>query len=283
MINRPDRWLVETDWLSAHLNAPDIVILDASFHLPDSSRNNAEEFREAHIPGAQLFDIDDIADISSSLPHMLPSPAKFASRVRKMGIGDGTRIVVYDATNMSGAARAWWMFRVMGVNDVVVLNGGFKKWRAENLPVESGEPMPRTERHFTARLNSGLVRDLADMKRLVEKGGMDIVDARSAARFVGTEPEPREVPRLGHMPGAKNVPFTDLLSGDGTLRSPGEISTIFEKAGFDPIKPVIASCGSGVTACMIALALATIGNETASVYDGSWAEWSISDAPVETG
>ncbi len=279
----PRHWLVETDWLAEHLDAPDIVVLDASFHLPGSGRDATSEFREVHIPGALFFDIEEISDTSSPLPHMLPSPEKFASRVRKMGIGDGTRVVLYDATNMSGAARAWWMFRVMGAADVVVLNGGLKKWRAENRPVESGEPMPRTERHFTARVNAGLVRDLSDMKQLIGNGAMQIVDARAAARFAGKAPEPREAPRLGHIPGSKNVPFTNLLTADGTLRSPEEIKAAFTAQGVDVGKPVVASCGSGVTACVIALALAAAGNETAAVYDGSWAEWSGADTPVETG
>ena len=277
------QWLVETDWLAEHLDAPDIIILDASFHLPGSGRDGAREFSEGHIPGALFFDIEEISDSASSLPHMLPSPEKFSARVRKMGIGDGMRVVVYDQTNMSGAARAWWMFRVMGSNDVAVLNGGFGKWRAEGRTVQSGEARRRTERHFTARMNSGLVRDLDDVMRLLKTGVVQIVDARTAGRFAGTDPEPRQVPRLGHIPGSKNVPFTGLLNQDGTMRAPDEIKAIFAAGGVDAEKPVVASCGSGVTACVIALALATTGNETAAVYDGSWAEWSEADTPVETG
>jgi thiosulfate/3-mercaptopyruvate sulfurtransferase len=277
------QWLVDADWLAKHLDAPDIVVLDATFHLPGSGREARREFGEAHIPGALFFDIEDISDSASSLPHMLPAPQKFSSRVRKMGIGDGMRVVVYDTTNMSGAARAWWMFRVMGFQDIAVLDGGFAKWRAEGRAVQSGEPRRRTERHFTARLDAGLVRDLGDMKRLLQSGAMQIVDARPAGRFAGTVPEPRPVPRLGHIPGAKNVPFAGLLNQDGTMRSAGEIKAVLAASGVDSAKPVVASCGSGVTACVIALALATTGNETAAVYDGSWAEWSEADAPVETG
>jgi thiosulfate/3-mercaptopyruvate sulfurtransferase len=277
------QWLVETDWLAQRLDAPDIAILDATFHLPGSGRDAAREFGEAHIPGAQFFDIEEISDPASSLPHMLPPPEKFSSRVRKMGIGDGMRVVVYDKTNMAGAARAWWMFRVMGFRDVAVLNGGFGKWQAEGRPVKSGEPRRRTERHFTARLNSGLVRDLDDVMRLLKTGAMQIVDARAAGRFAGTDPEPRAVPRLGHIPGSKNVPFAGLLNQDGTMRPPAELKAIFAAGGVDSAKPVVASCGSGVTACVIALALATTGNETAAVYDGSWAEWSEANTPVETG
>jgi thiosulfate/3-mercaptopyruvate sulfurtransferase len=279
----PARWLVETDWLADHLDAPDLAILDASFHLPGSGRDAAAEFAETHIPGAQFFDIEEISDTESPLPHMLPAPAKFSSRVRKMGIGDGMRIVIYDATNMSGAARAWWMFRVMGAEDVAVLNGGLKKWRAENRPLDSGPPRRRTERHFTVRMNSGLVRDIDDMKRLLASHAAQIVDARAAKRFAGAEPEPRAVPRLGHIPGSLNVPFTELLAPDGTMRSPAEVKAIFARQGVDLVKPVVASCGSGVTACVLALAAATAGNETAAVYDGSWVEWSGADVPVETG
>jgi thiosulfate/3-mercaptopyruvate sulfurtransferase len=277
------QWLVETDWLAKHLDSPDIVVLDATFHLPGSGREAPREFSEAHIPGALFFDIEEISNSATSLPHMLPTPEKFSSRVRKMGIGDGMRVIVYDKTNMAGAARAWWMFRVMGCKDVAVLNGGFGKWQAEGRPVQSGEPRRRTERHFTARMNSGLVRDIDDIRRLLNSGAMQIVDARAAGRFAGTAPEPRQVPRLGHIPGSKNVPFMDLLNQDGTMRPPDEVRAIFTANGVDIVGPIVASCGSGVTACVIALALATTGNEAAAVYDGSWAEWSEADTPVETG
>jgi len=277
------QWLVDTEWLAKHLDAPDLVILDASFHLPGSGRDAPREFTEAHIPGAMFFDIEEISNQASPLPHMLPAPEKFSSRVRKMGIGDGMRAVVYDKTNMSGAARAWWMFRVMGFRDVAVLDGGFGKWQAEGRAVQSGQPRRRTERHFTARMNSGLVRDLGDIKRMLDSRAMQIVDARAAGRFAGVDPEPRPVSRLGHIPGSKNVPFTGLLNPDGTMRPADEIKAIFAASGVDSAKPVVASCGSGVTACVIALALATAGNETAAVYDGSWAEWSEADTPVESG
>lgn len=277
------QWLVETGWLAKHLDAPDIIVLDATLHLPGSGRDGAREFGEGHIPGALFFDIEEISNSASSLPHMLPAPEKFSSRVRKMGIGDGMRVVVYDKTNMSGAARAWWMFRVMGFTDVAVLNGGFGKWQAEGWPVRSGEPRRRTERHFTARMNSVLVRDLSDIMRVLDSGAMQIVDARAAGRFAGIDPEPRQAPRLGHIPGSKNVPFTSLLNQDGTMRDPGDIKAIFAASGVDSARPVVASCGSGVTACVIALALATTGNEIAAVYDGSWAEWSEAGTPVETG
>jgi thiosulfate/3-mercaptopyruvate sulfurtransferase len=283
-MHSPGHWLVETDWVAEHLDAPDVVVLDATLHLPGSGRDAATEFRDSHIPGALFFDIEEISDSNSPLPHMLPPPEKFSSRVRKMGIGDGTKVVVYDRTNMSGAARAWWMFRIMGACDVVVLNGGFGKWQAEGRPVQSGEGRRRSERHFTARMNSGLVRDLDDMKSLVANGRMQILDARSAGRFAGKDPEPRDVPRLGHMPGAKNTPFTELLNRDGTLKSPDDIRAVFAARNVDTGKASVASCGSGVTACVIALALAQIGNPTVAVYDGSWTEWGAADgAPVEKG
>lgn len=277
----PLNCIVETDWLAAHLEAPDIVILEATMHLPGSGRNAAQEYGDAHIPGALFFDIDDISDTANPLPHMLPPPVMFSSRVRKMGIGDGTRIIIYDRTNMSGAARAWWMFRVMGASDVAVLNGGFEKWRGEGLRIESRLPAVRTERHFTVRMNSSLVRDLDDIRAVIRKGDMQIVDARSTRRFQGVEPEPRDVPRLGHIPGAKNVPFANLLAENGTLCSPDEIRTAFTRQGVDPSKPIVTSCGSGVTACLLALGLVTLGNEMAAVYDGSWTEWSTADTPVE--
>jgi thiosulfate/3-mercaptopyruvate sulfurtransferase len=277
----PKNCLVETDWLAAHLDAPDIVILDATMHLPGSGRDAAADYRDTHIPGALFFDVEEISDATSPLPHMLPPPEKFSSRVRRMGIGDGTRIIIYDQTNMSGAARAWWMFRVMGASDVAVLNGGLAKWQAEGHRIERWRPRPRSERHFTARLNSALVRDIGDMQSLLRNGAMQIVDARSARRFDGLDPEPRAVPRLGHIPGARNLPFTKLLAENGTLRPPDEIKALLAEAGIDPAKPVVASCGSGVTACVIALALATLGNEMVAVYDGSWAEWSPADTPVE--
>jgi thiosulfate/3-mercaptopyruvate sulfurtransferase len=277
----PKNCLVETDWLAAHLEAPDIVILDATMHLPGAERDAAADYRDTHIPGALFFDVEEISDTTSPLPHMLPPPEKFSSRVRRMGIGDGTRIIIYDQTNMSGAARAWWMFRVMGASDVAVLNGGLAKWRAEGHRIERWRPRPRSERHFTARLNSALVRDIGDMQALLRNGAMQIVDARSARRFDGLDPEPRVVPRLGHIPGARNLPFTKLLAENGTMRPPDEIKALLAEAGIDPAKPVVASCGSGVTACVIALALATLGNEMVAVYDGSWAEWSTADTPVE--
>jgi thiosulfate/3-mercaptopyruvate sulfurtransferase len=275
------KWLVETDWLAERLNSPGLVVMDASLPAAGAVITPRVAYLSEHIPGALFFDIEDLSDAASDLPNMLPSPQKFSSRMRRMGVGDGMKIVVYDTRGIYSAPRAWWMFRVMGHEDVVVLNGGLPKWKAEGLPLEQGEPPARSERHFTARFNAALVRDLSDMKAKVASRSMQIADARSKARFDGKEAEPRPVPRLGHMPGATNLPFSSLLNGNGTLKPAEEVQTIFEEAGLDPHKPVVATCGSGITACTLALGLAVIGNEHVPVYDGSWYEWShAAEAPV---
>ncbi|HWB46589.1 MAG TPA: 3-mercaptopyruvate sulfurtransferase [Hyphomicrobiaceae bacterium] len=278
------KWLVETDWLAEHLNAPDLVVLDGSMHLPTTGRNARAEYLAEHIPGALFFDIDDIADEKSALPHMLPSTVKFASRMKKMGIGDGMRIVVYDSAGLYSAARVWWTFRIMGHDDVAVLNGGLKKWKAENRPLEDGEPPRRSERHFTPRFHAELVRDAAEVKALIGSPAAQIVDARAADRFEGRVAEPRKGLRSGHIPGSRNVHYASLLNGDGTLKSPAELRAVFAKAGVDPARPVVASCGSGVTAGVVAFALAMLGHPDAAVYDGSWTEWGGStELPVATG
>jgi thiosulfate/3-mercaptopyruvate sulfurtransferase len=277
-------WLTETDELARELDAPDLVIIDASWHMPAENRNAHEEYLAEHIPGAIFFDIDEIADIKSGLPHMLPPPEKFSSRMRSMGIGDGSRIVVYDSSGLFSAARVWWTFRVMGVDDVSVLNGGLPKWKQEGRPLESGPPRPRTTRHFTARRNLDLVRDVSDIKALLKDKSAEIVDARAADRFAGKAPEPRPGVRSGHIPGSYNLPFAKLLNKDGTLKTVPEIERLFEEAGVDLSKPVVASCGSGITASVLALGLAEIGHRRAAVYDGSWSEWGADQSlPIETG
>ena len=284
MADDAQKWLVETDWLASHLDTPGLVILDGSMHLPTAKRNARAEYLAGHIPGALFFDIDDIADKSSPLPHMLPSAELFASRMKKMGVGDGMYVVAYDSEGLYSAARVWWMFRAMGHEEVRVLNGGLKKWRAEGRALEDGEPRRRSERHFTARLNAELVRDFADVKGLIGSKAAQIVDARAAARFEGSVPEPRAGLRSGHIPGSRNLPFASLLEADGTLKGAPELRAIFAKAGVDAGKPVVASCGSGVTAGVIALALAVLGRPDAAVYDGSWTEWGGNPAlPIETG
>ena len=277
-------WLTETDELARELDAPDLVIIDASWHMPAENRNAHEEYLAEHIPGAIFFDIDEIADTKSGLPHMLPPPEKFSSRMRSMGIGDGSRIVVYNSTGLFSAARVWWTFRVMGVDDVSVLNGGLPKWKREGLPLESGPARSRTARHFTARRNLDLVRDVADIKALLKDRSAEIVDARAADRFAGKAPEPRPGLRSGRIPGSHNLPFAKLLNKDGTLKTAPEIERLFEEAGVDLSKPVVASCGSGITASVLALGLAEIGHRRAAVYDGSWSEWGADQSlPIETG
>src|SRR5262249_36959826 len=214
-----------------------------------------------------------IADHTSALPHMLPPAEKFASRMKRMGVGDGMYIVTYDSQGLYSAARVWWMFRAMGHEEVRVLNGGLKKWKAEGRPLESGPPRPRSARHFTAVRNARLISDVEDVKALLGSATKQIIDARSAARFQGRVPEPRPHLRSGHIPGSRNVPFESLLNADGTLRPAAELGAIFAAAGVNPAKPVVASCGSGVTAGVIALALALLGQTDAAVYDGSWTEW----------
>ena len=277
-------WLIETDELARDLGAPDLVIIDATWYLPNEGKDAHAEYLDEHIPGALFFDIDEIADTKSTLPHMLPSPEKFSSRMRAMGIGDGSRIVVYDSRGLYSAARVWWTFRVMGVDDVSVLNGGLPKWKREGLPLESGAPPNRTTRHFTARRNLELVRDLSDMKALLKDKSAQIIDARAPERFAGKAPEPRAGLRSGHIPGSYNVPFGKLLNQDGTLKSAPELQRLFEQAGVDLNKPVVTSCGSGITASVLALGLAELGHRRTSVYDGSWAEWGADQSlPIETG
>ena len=275
--------LIETEELARELHAPDLVILDASWHMPAEARNARAEYLAEHIPGALFFDIEEIADTNSHLPHMLPPPEKFSSRMRSMGIGDGSRIVVYDSAGLFSAARVWWTFRVMGVQDISVLNGGLPKWKREGHALESGEPTARTARHFTARRNADLVRDLSDMKSLIKDRTAEIVDARAAERFAGKAPESRAGLRSGHIPGAHNLPFAKLIAKDGTLKPAPEVERLFEEAGVDLSKPVVASCGSGITASVLALALAEIGHRRTSVYDGSWSEWGADqNLPIET-
>jgi thiosulfate/3-mercaptopyruvate sulfurtransferase len=277
------KWIVDTDWLASHLDAPDLVIFDASWHLPTAGRDPKAEYLKEHIPGALFFDIDDLTDEKSSLPHMLPSTVKFASRMKKMGVGDGMRIVVYDTLGLFSAARAWWTFRAMGHEDVAVLDGGLKKWKAEGRELEDGPARKRTERHFTPLMNASLIRDMDDVKKAIAKR-TQIVDARPAGRFEGKDPEPRPGLRAGHLPGARNVPSQTLITADGTLKPTAELAKIFADAGIDPRHPVVTTCGSGVTASILALALAVLGQTNAAVYDGSWAEWGADNGlPIETG
>lgn len=271
--------LVSSQWLAEHNQSPDVSILDCSWHLPTAKRDAKAEFLEQHIPGAQFFDIDLISDTESPLPHMLPRPEKFASHVRKMGIGDGKKVICYDSLGLFSAARVWWMFKVFGHDDVAVLDGGLLKWKAENRPLEDGPAVKPQERHFTARFQSMMVRDKADVRKALQ-----VADARSPGRFRGEEPEPRPGVRAGHVPNAKNIHYATLLNPDGTLKPEAELAKVFETAGIDITKPVVTSCGSGVTAAILSLGLTTLNARDHSLYDGSWVEWgSAIDTHVATG
>jgi thiosulfate/3-mercaptopyruvate sulfurtransferase len=274
--------LVSTSWLADHMSAPDIRIVDGTFYLPTEGKSARAEYQKQHIPGAVFFDIDEIADSDTDLPHMLPSPEKFSSRVRRLGLGDGNRIVVYDANGM-GAARVWWTFRVFGHRDVAVLDGGLRKWSAEGRPIEDLPPIPR-ERHFTARFNNLLVRNKDQVRINLAAPREQVLDARSRGRFAGTEPEPRAGLRSGHVPGSCNLPAGMMMDPtDGTFLPPDILKKRFEEAGIDLDRPVITSCGSGVTAATLAFALHLIGHDDVAVYDGSWSEWGrAGDTPVET-
>lgn len=275
--------LVSTTWLAQHLKDPDLRVLDASWYLPDDGRDAKAEYEAAHIPGARFFDIDEISDRRSELPHMAPPIEKFMSRMRAMGVGDGHQVVVYDGAGLLSAARVWWLFRLMGQQNVAVLDGGFPKWQAEDHPIEDMPPVIR-DRHMTVRFQNHLVRDVTQVSAASKLKDPQIVDARAAARFRGDAPEPREGLRAGHIPGSRNVPFTTLLNADKTMKDPDACRAVFEAAGVDLSQPIITSCGSGVTAAILALALERMGHAQWSLYDGSWTEWGMfPTVPVATG
>ena len=266
--------LVSAQWLAERLQAPDIKVVDATFFLPNQDRNAREAYAECHIPGAVFFDIDEIADKASPLPHMMPPAEVFASKVRKLGLGDGAHIVVYDANGGASAAmRVWWMFRVFGARHVSVLDGGLPKWLREDLPTSDDPPSPQP-RHFTARMDTTLVRSVEDVVKNLDSAREQVVDARAAPRFTGQTPEPRTVARQGHIPGSVNLPFLDLLDPrELTLLPAPALAERFAAAGVDLKKPITATCGSGVTACAIAFAAHLLGKSDVAIYDGSWAEW----------
>ena len=279
---KPASPLVSTEWLAEHLNAPDVRVADASWYLPQAGRDAKEEYESAHIPRAVLFDIDDLSDEKSPYPHMLAPAPKFASRMRKLGLGDGNLIVVYDCAGIYSSARAWWMLRAMGHEDFVVLDGGFPKWKAEHRPIEDMTPAPYP-RHFTPRPNNALLRTFDQVKANIASKAEQVVDARGAGRFGAKEPEPRPGTRGGHIPGSANTPYTEFTNQNGTLKSPAELAQIFAQRGIDPAKPIVTTCGSGVTASIVLLGLAVLGAKKTALYDGSWSEWGTrADAPIET-
>ncbi|MFT6450834.1 MAG: thiosulfate/3-mercaptopyruvate sulfurtransferase [Halocynthiibacter sp.] len=283
MAESDPKTLVSTEWLATHLKDPDLRLIDASWYLPDSGRDPRAEYEANHIPAARFVDIDDLSDNRSELPHMAPPVEKFMSRMRALGIGDGHQVVVYDGAGIYSAARVWWLFRLMGKTDVAVLNGGLPKWSAEGRPVEDMAPLIR-DRHMTVTRQNQMIKDVTQVASAAKLGDYTVIDARPRDRFRGQAPEPRAGLRSGHIPNSKNVPYSDLIAENGTLKHDGELRQIFERAGVDLKKPAITSCGSGVTAAILNLALERIGASNHALYDGSWAEWGMyGDLKVATG
>jgi len=276
------RWLVSTDWLAKHLRDRNVAVVDASWALPTHQRDVQAEYRSSHIPGAVFFDIDAISDHSTDLPHMLPGPKQFAEAAGALGISDTDAIVIYDSTGLYSAPRVWWTFRIFGARNVSILDGGLPKWKAEKRPLEEGNAT-RPAKEFNAEMNVGAVALLADVRMALVDDSVQVVDARSAERFSGEAPEPRPGLRSGHMPRSFNVPYTGLID-NGRLASGERIAAAFKEGGVDLDKPIITSCGSGITAAILTFALQSIGKEPKGLYDGSWTEWgSRPDLPVERG
>jgi thiosulfate/3-mercaptopyruvate sulfurtransferase len=273
---------VTSEWLKAELGKPDLVVVDGSWYLPAMKRDGRAEYHAAHIPGAVYFDIDEVKDINSTLPHMLPPPEVFGLHMARLGISDGQRIVVYDGAGLFSAPRVWFTFKIFGVKEVYILEGGFAAWTAKNYPVESGTTV-REPGSFTPKFSAGAVADMTRVDQALENNTAQVIDARPAGRFRGDEPEPRAGVASGHIPGSINVPSSAVVV-DGKLASPEQIKKTFDDAGFDPDKPVIASCGSGVSAAILWLALESIDKKPMALYDGSWSEWGTNpNMPKATG
>jgi thiosulfate/3-mercaptopyruvate sulfurtransferase len=275
--------LVSTQWLAKEIGASDLRVVDASWFMPDSGRNAAQDFENSHIPSAIFMDLEELADANSSLPNMLPPPEKFASRMQSLGLGDGSRIVVYDDSPFKSATRAYWMLTLFGAHDVAVLDGGLAKWKAEGREIETGKK-PLRHRHFTVWKDKNEIRTKADMLANLSNKSAVVVDARGAGRFTGEEAEPRPDMASGHIPGSRNLPYAALFNGDGTWKQGATLLEAFDDAGVDMTKPMITTCGSGMTAAVVLFAARLTGKKDVTLYDGSWSEWGLDpDTPKEQG